>query len=601
MGTITNRVILLSGSDVTLVPVTSGSSFSGRQEASRMKITCLDKTVEKLLGEAFYRIPRFQRPYSWDHANLEEFWNDTVVDNDSDYFIGNFVFYQDGDTLGVVDGQQRLTTITLMLCTLRDVMQEQGLRELAKGLHNLIERPNIKNEKYYVLQTESSYPFFQEQIQKFGKRSKAVEVGPEESLLKEARDYLRENLDTIVKGIRNQANLSEPKKKQRIQEELSKIRDRTLGLKVICTSLDNDDDAYIIFETLNTRGKDLTLSDLVKSHLSRLLKPTNKGVDLAKDKWIQIAETFEESQADLSVSMFIHHYWLSRYDYVTEKKLYKALRRQIKKENAAEFLNDLVKESQIYRLIHEPSFKKWKKDDLDVRDSLTAMGLFRIKQQLPMVLAVMRHHADGTLKAKHVKGILSAIENFHFIFTAVASQRSSGGISFMYALAARSLHNASTPAAKAKVINELRTKLRSKLPPFGEFEARFLELRHSAKFTKQRNLVRYILTKMTQHNWTGVPIDPDKMTVEHLAPENPPKPSALTDEQVASVGNLMLVDQKLNNRLGAKSFTDKTKLLKRAGLRLDDAVKNASTWAAPEIEARAKAMAAQAYNEIWTF
>ncbi len=60
--------------------------------------------------------------------------------------------------------------------------------------------------------------------------------------------------------------------------------------------------AYVIFETLNTRGKDLTLSDLVKSHLSRLLKPTNKGVDLARDQWEEIAKTFEESQADISVS-----------------------------------------------------------------------------------------------------------------------------------------------------------------------------------------------------------------------------------------------------------------------------------------------------------
>lgn len=566
-----------------------------------MKISCLDKEIGKLLGEAFYKIPRFQRPYSWDHSNLEEFWADTIVDNDSDYFIGNFVFYQDNDVLGVVDGQQRLTTITLMLCALRDVMQEEGLRDLAKGVHFLIERPNIKNEKYYVLQPETSYPFFQEHIQKFAKRSKVAEASPEEGLLKEAYDFLRSNLDQVVSSIRGQSNLSESKKKQRILEELSKIRDKVLGLKVICTSLDNDDDAYIIFETLNTRGKDLTLSDLVKSHLSRLLKPSNKGVDLAKDKWVEIAETFEESQADLSVSTFIHHYWLSRYDYVTEKRLYKALRKQIKKDNAADFLNDLVRESKIYRMIHEPSYKKWKKDDLDLRDSLTAMSLFRIKQQLPMVLAVMRHHADGTLKPRRVKEILSAIENFHFTFTAVASQRSSGGISFMYASAARNLHDAVSPAAKAKVVNGLRTKLRSKLPPYGEFEARFLELRYSAKFTKQRNLVRYILTKMTQHNQTGVSIDADRMTVEHIAAENPVKPTGLSDEEIASIGNLILVDQKLNNRLGAKGFSEKKRILKSADVWLDDGIRQATNWTVAEIEARAKALARQAYDEIWQF
>jgi len=106
---------------------------------------------------------------------------------------------------------------------------------------------------------------------------------------------------------------------------------------------------------------------------------------------------------------FIHHFWLSRYDYVTEKNLYKALKKRIKKEQASSFLDDLVKESKLYRQIHEPSFKKWKKEELDLRDSLTAMNLFRIKQQLPMVLTVMRHHDDDLLKPKNVKDISSPL------------------------------------------------------------------------------------------------------------------------------------------------------------------------------------------------
>ena len=82
-----------------------------------MKITCLEKEVGQLLSEAYYRIPRFQRPYSWDHGNVEEFWKDAVVETDGDYFIGNFVVYDEKGTLGVVDGQQRLTTITQLAWT----------------------------------------------------------------------------------------------------------------------------------------------------------------------------------------------------------------------------------------------------------------------------------------------------------------------------------------------------------------------------------------------------------------------------------------------------------------------------------------------------
>ena len=129
-----------------------------------MKITCLDKQVGQFLKESFYRIPRFQRPYSWDRTNIEEFWNDAVVENQAQYFIGNFVVYDDKNAMGVVDGQQRLTTITLLLCALRNAFQKENLPNLAKGIHGLIERTDISDQRFYVLQTETSYPYFQEHI-----------------------------------------------------------------------------------------------------------------------------------------------------------------------------------------------------------------------------------------------------------------------------------------------------------------------------------------------------------------------------------------------------------------------------------------------------
>jgi hypothetical protein len=566
-----------------------------------MKITCLDKTVSQFLKESFYRIPRFQRPYSWDRTNVEEFWNDAVVENEAHYFIGNFVVYDDKSAMGVVDGQQRLTTITLLLCALRNAFREEGFPDLAKGLHGLIERADISDQRFYVLQTETSYPYFQEHIQKFsGKPGIAPDVGPEEELLKQAFEYFQNNVREVVEGIKSLPSLSAPKKKERIKEELSKVRDKILGLKLIFTALENDEDAYVIFETLNTRGKDLTLSDLVKSHLARLLKPTNGGVDLAKDKWSKIHETFEASQADLSVSTFIHHLWLSRYEYITEKKLYKALRKRIKKDEAGPFLDDLVNESAIYRYIHEPSFRKWKKDEFEIRDALGAMNLFRIKQQLPLVLSVMRQYEDGALKTKHVQAILGAIENFHFAFTAIASQRSSGGISMMYALAARELHKAQTLGAKVKVLQDFQKgKLALKRPQYAEFEPSFKELKYSSQMTKQKALVRYTLFKIYQKNSTGLPMDPEQATIEHLAPENPAKNNGLSPEQVASIGNLILVNQSLNNKLANKTFPEKVKILRGANVWVDPEILNSQNWGPAEIENRAKNLARQSYGDVW--
>jgi Protein of unknown function (DUF1524)/Protein of unknown function DUF262 len=472
----------------------------------------------------------------------------------------------------------------------------------ANGIHGLVERKDISDQRYYVLQTETSYPYLQEYVQKFGgKPGAAFDADPEEQLLKQAFEYFQNNLNEVITAINSLPNLSDKKKKARLQEELSKIRDKILSLKLIFTALDNDDDAYIIFETLNTRGKDLTLSDLVKSHLARLLKPSNKGVDLAKDKWEKIHRIFDESQADLSVSTFIHHFWLSRYEYITEKKLYKALRKHINKEAAGSFLDDLLKESEIYRYIFEPSSKAWKKDELEIRDSLQAMNLFRIRQQLPLVLSVMRHYEDKSLKTKHVRAILSAIENFHFAFTAIASQRSSGGISFMYALAARELYKATTLETKVKGLQKFqKDKLATKLPVYAEFEPSFMELRYSSQITKQKNLVRYILTKIYQKHSTGLPIDPEQATIEHLAPEHPAKNTDVSPEQVASIGNLILVNQELNDELANKPFQEKVQILRHAHVWVDQVILDAKDWGSSEIENRTKLLAQDAYQNVWS-
>lgn len=123
-----------------------------------MKIESTDKTVAQLLRSSFYQIPRFQRPYSWEVREVEDFWQDTIVDSDADYFIGSIVLFKlPNDTFGIVDGQQRLTTVTMLLAGIRNTLLAQELNPLAKGLHGLIERKDINDEKQFILQTETSY------------------------------------------------------------------------------------------------------------------------------------------------------------------------------------------------------------------------------------------------------------------------------------------------------------------------------------------------------------------------------------------------------------------------------------------------------------
>jgi uncharacterized protein with ParB-like and HNH nuclease domain len=130
-------------------------------------------------------------------------------------------------------------------------------------------------------------------------------------------------------------------------ETLTKIRNSVLDLKVIFVKLDDEDDAYIIFETLNTRGKDLSLTDLVKNHITKHLKVKSASVDQPKIKWQKLLETVEGSSAELEVDTFIHHFWLSRYDYLAAKRLFKVLKRKIGKNEAKSFLDSLLADASL--------------------------------------------------------------------------------------------------------------------------------------------------------------------------------------------------------------------------------------------------------------
>src|SRR5690606_8038997 len=115
------------------------------------------------------------------------------------------------------------------------------------------------------------------------------------------------------------------------------------------------DDAYLIFETLNTRGKDLATSDLVKNLLTKLLKQKGAEVDAAKEKWNRVRKLIQESSEDLSLDIFIHHYWLSKHGYVALNKLFPTIREKIQAEGddssakAKILLDDLVRQAPHYR------------------------------------------------------------------------------------------------------------------------------------------------------------------------------------------------------------------------------------------------------------
>lgn len=525
-----------------------------------MKIESHDRSIRELLGSDYYVIPRFQRPYSWDSENISDFWNDVVVNTSSDYFIGSMVVYTFSGKLGVVDGQQRLTTIVILLSCLRDALAKNGFKDQAEGLHKLIERENIENQKEFVLQTQTSYPYFQDQVLSLEPADVPAKMHKEEERIKEAHDQFKKVISDLLKSIDSDPSLGEKKKKTEKQKRLVFIRDSLLSLKLILVTLDSEDDAYLIFETLNTRGKDLALADLVKNHFTKTLKHGNKGLDQATLNWTKVRETIE-GKRELDTDTFIYHWWLSKYEYTAQKKIYKEFRKIVVSSNAKAVLDDMVSASDYYRAIHDPDFWKWEKPQSDAKASLKALNLFRVRQQVPATLSLVRGYKAGTIKLDQLTNALGEIEKFHFLFTAITSQRSSGGISGMYALLARQIAAVKNAQEATPVLKDLRKKLQERVPTKAEFLVQFPGLIYTSTFSKERQLVKYVLAKISRELVHAFSADLDELTLEHLVPQSNIDGAVWTDEIVGQTGNLILVTKDLNQKLENKNFKDKKALL----------------------------------------
>ncbi|MGM4919544.1 DUF262 domain-containing protein [Tardiphaga sp. 813_E8_N1_3] len=555
-----------------------------------MNIKPYDSKIGTLFSSAFYKIPRFQRPYSWDKGNVEDFWSDVITSEKADHFIGSMVVYSgQNQEKFVVDGQQRLTTIVIFMAALRDTLEEEGEAQLAKGVQGIIERQDITAEMRYVLRSETSYPYFQEHVLKFGSAEIDDKPSDEERGIQSAYDFAKAGFASRVEEIRA-GNGSKATKTGAVRKALEKYRNFLLDLDVIIIELDTEDAAYIVFETLNTRGRDLEPKDLIKNLLTKLL-PKKSEVDQTRHKWDVMLKSLSESAADLDTSTYLHHHWLSKFDYTPARTLFKAVKAHVKKANAADYLNDLTGDVNAYRRIFEPENFNWTKERDPIRRSLLALKIFKVRQPTPMVLSILRALNSKKISFKQARDTIAAIEKFHFMYTAIAGQSSSGGVSKMYAAAARDLTIETNEQRRAKHLQDFRTKLRDKLPEKSAFLAGLRELRFSASDTRDRPLVRYVLEQVDASLRKDAAADYSKMTIEHIAPQNPSdsnKPNSL----YAAVGNLILVSDGLNGKLKNKVFAEKKKILVHSKLPMDAVLTKAAViWGNAQITERSEAMA----------
>ena len=566
-----------------------------------MKIEANDKEVLDIFSLGYFQIPRFQRPYSWSEEEVNNFWDDVVIEDNAQYFIGSMVVYQtEKPYFGIVDGQQRLTTITLMLAAIRNAFRILGDENLSIGVHNYIEKPTIDNKKEFILKSETSFPYLQDHIQSFEGAKVKCKVGHEELKLKNAFELINKKLSSFIPGWKENEAKIELLDESRVAiiDRLKTIRNKILSLKLVFIQLDNEDDAYLIFETLNTRGKDLTTPDLVKNLLLKKVQSSNKTFDTAQIIWNKILEKFDDSGIENAMTSFLYHHWLSKYADTTEQKLFGEIKKHISNSDEAfSLLIEFQQNADYYASIRSPNNYSWTPEENDLKECLEALNILNVKQQMPMVLSLIRAYREQNLTRKALLQILGKIESFHFIFNKITSQHSSSSISSIYYKHARELTQTNNHDKIQSIFSSLIRSLKSKSPDFEEFEIEFTKLIYTKSKTRNKKIITYILSRFMGKNINALPIHYEFTSIEHILPQS----KECNEDVVGSIGNLILVDRKTNSEeLKNLDFQEKIKILADKGYPIDSDLLEANQWTEEEITKRAKSMAHKAFHQLWS-
>ncbi len=333
-------------------------------------------------------------------------------------------------------------------------------------------------------------------------------------------------------------------------DALKAFRDQLLKCKVIYVTVKSINDAYTIFEVLNAKGKDLSSVDIIKNTIFSILTE-KEPLDCASEKWKVIKQEIKKCNG-LDFNTFYRHYWLSKYCLSTHRKLVSNFEKYVPKTIAdyTSLVNDMEVASKDYADIVVPDSNRWSQpEDLSIYTSLSAFNIFNVTQIRVFLLSLFDAKRRRVISHKNYKKILTYLEHYHFIFTAVCSSRPSG-LERRYSSYARKLRECTDKNQSADCINSLIDDLKESLPEYSGFESKFKLITYTSRQEKDKKLVQYILKKI-EVNYATDELKPNSFTIEHIIPES----TAIA--VVGEIGNLLPMGENLNNVLENKDFSQK--------------------------------------------
>ena len=565
-----------------------------------------------------YSVPRFQRDYSWEKEQWEDLWEDIIksVTSDSGHYMGYLVLQSSDDkNFTVIDGQQRLTTISIFILSalyrLRKISHQEKEKRESSSAEKSEEEKNterletLKNSfigfsdpvslqrEYKLNLNRNNDKYFKSYLCKL-QEPPLRHTNRSEKLMGKALHYFQEKTTQYFRE-RETGGKTSNLKGAEIARLIESVADNLFFTTIIVR---DGAKAYTIFETLNARGVRLSTPDLVKNYIFQTID-SNKDLHDEKiknleDDWSCVTDQLGKYK----FSHFIRIDWNSRNDFSRENELFKNIQKKINSPEVAKgYLSRLKKNSEIYSALQDETDGFWReyKDSSynrpELKSGLKTLRLFQIKQPQSALLA-----GFYSLSPEKFIKLLNYIEALSVRYNVICG-KSTGEQERVYSQTAKTLLKGGSLAEALEIMNKIA-------PSDRETATAFEEKHFKTRQTDKK--VRYLLYRIENPIGKADPkIDFEETTLEHVLPQNPTElwinefgKEEDTENWTGRLGNMTLLSKEENKTLGRKEFKEKKACFKKSAFEITRWCADAERWNKSAIRSRQKRLWERA-KDIW--
>jgi hypothetical protein len=534
------------------------------------------------LSDSRLSVPIYQRSYAWEDGHVKNLLQDlasALDDGEAEYFLGSIVATaSSGEREEIVDGQQRLATTSVLLAAIRDYFYLKGDKNRASDIdRDYLSVRDIRTQEITpkLKLNDNDHDFY-------AKRVLSLPDHPDRKVAatKNSHHRIARAAELAAEHVDKLATLGS-KPTDRLISLLEFVAHRA---KVIWVRVPDHANAFTIFETLNDRGLELAISDLLKNYL---FLAADKRLPEVQVQWIGMIATLEAVERETIVVDFIRHLWSSTHGSTREKELYASIKKSVTSaQGAVDLAKQLAAGAKLYAAMLNTDHELWKKYGATARGHMGTINLLQMVQIRPLLLAVLDRFTVAEVR-KALKLMVSWGTRF-----LVTGGHGAGTLERQYSDRAQEVRSGHITTTAA-----LAAAMASVVPTDKVFETSFATVS-----VPRPAFARYYLTVLERR--LGKVKDPElvpntnqeEVNLEHILPQSPSAGWSHIKDEIAKafynrLGNHALMQVSANTVAGNEAFSKKRPIYATSSFRLTSELAATSTWDVPEIEARQLRMA----------